>query len=96
MNEEKKQEIIASVEKQLSEAKEDLAHFQETGRCSYKLVTVDGDKGCIASEEMIEDESEAFEINYLEEEYVAPQYMEFYLRNKLTNTQMRLNMAKEL
>jgi len=96
MNEEKKQEIIASVEKQLSEAKEDLAHFQKTGRCSYKLVAVDGAQGCIASEEMIEDESEAFEIDYLEEEYVAPQYMEFYLRQKIGSAQMRLDMAKEL
>ena len=96
MNEEKKQEIIASVENHLKEVKNQLADFQKSGISSYKLVILESEQSCIASDEMLEEGDKAFEIDYLEEQYVAQEYMEFWLRNKLSETQIRLNMAKEL
>ena len=89
-------DLVKKVEAELEQVKKDLADFQESGDCSYKLVILEEPQACEASEEIITEDSKAFEIDYVEEIYVGYDYMEFWLRQKLGNTQLRLEMAKEL
>jgi hypothetical protein len=89
-------ELVQKIEAQIEQVEKDLAEFKETGYCSYRLVKLQEEQACDASEELIDIDKNAFEIDRVEEIYVAYDYMEFWLRNKLTNTRIRLSMAREL
>lgn len=88
--------IVETIENQLKDANRELANFENNGTLKYELKEVPYEVNCEHCEKYLTMENVAYEIDYLDGKYVCNEDISYYLRDIVTNTIIRLDMAKEI